>query len=337
MSETTKQTFSEWIEDGGTMPMVLDNATWELLQDWFQLRYVKKNFDVFFDRQVTLHYPRYIQMLRIDPVDTDYDWFISQYYEHQLTNNTSNNDLTYVDGSVKTTVAQNSATGVVTTDSDVTKSNDSGVGTNVSNGSTTGTLSDTTITTNSDISKSQGSNRTIQHTRENPDAASYDTDDLSDFNTTIGVDGETVSSHSHGIANPTITNPTTSGDGYAMTGAVEKSDRTGESVKSQKSTGTHTDNSTDTFSTSGTVTKTGNGTSDTTYTQEGTTEQTNETGTKASGQRDTVVRELTKGRNDELALMAERAKAYIAGTSAWLWFYHEIDKCFIQDLEFDEV
>lgn len=336
MSEITKQTFSEWIEAGGTMPMVLDDTTWSLMQDWFQLRYVKNNFDVFLNRQVALNYPRYIQMLRVDPTSTDFDWFISQYYEHQMTNNTSNNLVSHSENaSSGQTTGNTVASGTINVSGTATNtSNGTATNTSTSNGTTTD--SSTNVSANNTASQNQVSSRASEQSRTNPDTVSYSDSDK-EYDTELEVGGNAIESHSKGFKRPDILNPTSTSDAYTVGGTTANSDSTTQDTYVDKGTSSLTTNGTNINSS----TNKGKTTNDTTSNNSidistvNSVEGSNDK--KDSSQTDSVMREITKGYNDNLAFMAERAKNYIAGTSAWIWFYHEIDKCFIQDLEFDEV
>lgn len=77
------KTFLEWLSEGHHIPDYVDEATASLINDWFCLRRIKNHFEIFFDRALHLAYPYYMQLLRIDPTKSSFDWFVQDYLERQ--------------------------------------------------------------------------------------------------------------------------------------------------------------------------------------------------------------------------------------------------------------
>lgn len=86
--------FSDWLTDNSyTLPTVskldtaeqevLDTATRANIEAWFQLRQIVPHFDVFFQRALNTAYPYYVELLRVDPSVSSFDWLVDNYVERQ--------------------------------------------------------------------------------------------------------------------------------------------------------------------------------------------------------------------------------------------------------------
>lgn len=78
-----------------TYPTEIPETLQATIYDWFQFREVVDDdkFEVFFNRVLTRDYPRYTQLLRIEPGISNYDWLVQRYLEAQ-TRATKDGDTT---------------------------------------------------------------------------------------------------------------------------------------------------------------------------------------------------------------------------------------------------
>lgn len=91
------KTFQQILDEGYQFPLTIDTATQQTITEWFQFRKVADNdqFIAWFNRQLTLNYPYYRQLLRIDPSTSSFDWLIMQYSEHESITSSESNQSGY--------------------------------------------------------------------------------------------------------------------------------------------------------------------------------------------------------------------------------------------------
>ena len=223
-------------------PDFIDEPTAELIDEWFSSRTIIPNFDLFFNRSLKQYYPRYLEMLRVDPTVSRYDWFVENYVERQTTTDTTREgkrENTETSQTENTTTGTNTSTG--------TSSNES-----------------TQNTTGSNSSSSSSSDRSFTHARLNPYSQEYNEADVRALNDkAITAGEEIVNAFAEGIAIPYIKNPTASNDTFGINSNVNAGKNKNE-IKNNGNTRNET---------SQTVNNTNTGTAD-----RNTIDKTNETG-----------------------------------------------------------
>lgn len=104
-----KKKFDDLLNEGYEYPEYIDEVTAELISDWFRCRYVlTENFYIFFNRSLALNYPYYVELLRVDPVTSKFDWFVEEYLEKETTDKTTNEgeNTRVSEGTVNATVTK---------------------------------------------------------------------------------------------------------------------------------------------------------------------------------------------------------------------------------------
>lgn len=292
-------TFNEVLENGYTFPESVDSATAELITNWFRYRGTGKHFTEFFNRALTLNYPYYRQLLRVDPTVTSYDWFVDNYTERQITTDE--------------TATSNGSHSETNASSDNHTTTGSGSGTTETN---TAGSDNTTTTYNSndnDTSVQSDNNRTTGFSRQAPMSGEYNS-----FRgaTTLTAGTKSVNAHTDGIAQPLISNPTATSDTL--------------NEQSTAIDNTHTKTGNDT------VNGTNSSASDSTTTTTSTSNTAGTNNTQISGTNsgtnsiDRVLQEIATGRNESIASLLSQAIALIPNSKAWDFLYKELDRCFIQ-------
>lgn len=190
--------FSDYLKKN-SLPSILDDATAELIKEWFKYRYLEsKRGTDFLKRAIIMNYPYYKEMLRIDPTISDYDWLVQNYLERQTASNTK--------------ASENSSNTLNSTNGNEFSSD----------GSQTASA------------KNAETTRTMAQARTNPMSASYSGSNRP--SPPSGIGGMSNVSIS-GFEEPDIINPTTSGDTYIMGTGGSESSNIDKSRTSSKTTG----------------------------------------------------------------------------------------------------
>lgn len=299
------KTFQQILNEGYQFPLTVDTATQQTITEWFQFRLVADNvkFIPWFNRQLTLNYPYYRQLLRIDPSTSSFDWLVMQYSEHESITSSESNQSGYT--SVEGTTVNNGTSENVSTSSgtsNVTSKND-GTTTDKTTGTTTG--------------NNQGFDRQTGLSRVSPMSSDYTVDDMKQRNSDkITVGKQSISGYAHGMPYAVINNPSATSDTLTENGTLSAG--TNESTTNGSTTANGTTDTTD--SSTGTVT--GN-TSNTATNNSATTG-------KNSNETNATVHDITSGRTLPIAELLTQAKGYILQSKAWLYLYKELDMCFCQ-------
>lgn len=215
-------TFKVYLDHNFEISSDIDEATQQLIKDWFEDRRCPYKFEKYFNRKLALSYKYYLEKLRLDPTVSSFDWFVENYRE----------DLTEL-------VFDR------TVDNDTT-STGTGSQTSTNSSSNTTTTSDSTT----EATKTDGDARQIGVGRSAPMNASWPWEDTNEFSNRGLAAGEVTmtSNDGAGIANPHITNPSSVQDSFNMTKAVGENKRTGSGTSSSTGSGTGSITSTDSTS-----------------------------------------------------------------------------------------
>lgn len=216
-------TFQVYLDHNFEIDGNVDEATQQLIKDWFEDRRCPYKFEKYFNRKLALSYKYYLEKLRLDPTVSSFDWFVENYKE----------DLTEL-------VFDR------TVDNDTTST---GTGSQTTTSSSTSTTSSTDSST--EASKTDGDSREIGVGRNAPMNASWPWEDTQEFANRTLAAGNTsmISNDGTGIANPHITNPSSVRDSFNMTKAVGENTRTGTGSTSSTGSGTGSVTSTDSTNT----------------------------------------------------------------------------------------
>lgn len=306
--------FSDYLDNGYTIPDTVDVATANLIKEWFGTRFcLKENFVKFFERQLALYYPYYKQLLRIDPTVSSFDWFVEEYLESQTINNVTR---------------QGEKNSNFTDNGDTQNTNNNTETRNLTRaGTQTGT--DTTVQSGSQTNEHEDANTVEGATRNNnfvrnaPMSGEYSTlGDISPTSARHTVNGiqMEVDFPSDNIHRPEIKNPTSATDELTqndeITHNLGKDEITYNNVTSQ-----NTKNLADSTTDTGTVGNSGTTRiqSENTHIGTDTTEDTE----------NSTSRTIHTGRHENVADIISRAKAVIMTSESWLFLYRKLDTCFL--------
>ena len=216
-------TFKVYLDHGFEIDGNVDEATQNLIKDWFEDRRCPYKFEKYFKRKLALSYKYYLEKLRLDPTVSSFDWFVENYKE----------DLTELVFDRKV-------------DND-TLATGTGEQTSTNSSSSTTTSSDSST----ESSKADGDARQIGVARNAPMNASWPWEDTQEFaNRTLQAGDVTMSSNDGaGIANPHVTNPSAVNDNFSMNKAVGENKRTGSGSSSSTGSGSGRVTSTDSTNT----------------------------------------------------------------------------------------
>lgn len=336
------KTFSQIIDEGYQYPEIIPEDLQEVIYDWYQYRHVcdDDKFTVFFDRLLKKEYHHYYQLLRIEPGIAEYDWLVSQYKELQRENTDSKTNTQSVEGTIETSESStvdeditNTTTHNTTDTGTVTRDND--LETNVTETITrddtrtidredTGTNSRTDVTdndtTNTSLTDGKGLTRSLPMSASQIGIDSDGNISSLDWGTASGQTQETNKQNSTGTSDTTLTS---TGSDSIISAGTDVLDSDESRTKREVLDGGYTDTSTK--SKTGTETNVTDGT--TTGSKTGSTEKSEDTTTTETGTG--RIREIMTGRNDQIALVMENAKAFIESTDAWEWLESRIDTVFM--------
>lgn len=226
------KTLKTLISEGYRLPTVLDQATRELVKTWFNNRYVV-NTD-YLDREIELHYPYYLEMLKVDPTMNTVDWYIEILSNRDVE---STNENTSASETTSTKVHD----GSLTTD-------------RTTNGSSN-------HSSKHDSADNSAARDTTQM-RSNPMSASYTSANENEFAGNVSVNGGEYSLRKPAqyIAAGHVLNPTATNDNFNENVSVGQSKDSGNESYSNNDHMTNSREATDTTNGSGTVTDNGSGT-----------------------------------------------------------------------------
>lgn len=295
---TTEMTFQDLLNDGYDKTSLCDSPTWTIICDFFQFRRVQPRFDAFFTRALKKAYPRYEQLLRVDPTITDYDWFVENYREMERRNNGSST-LTREDSHTITKSGLNGGSVTVTGTTGNTRTlNTEDSTTHSSTDGHTGTDSRNTVV----------GDRNTETYRESPMSA----------NLTGSRSGNDQSQ-----TWDDITNPTSSRDHL----------ETGKTTESGSDGYTDTHSGTDTTTDTGTITDAGSKSQQTTNNLTHSENVSDSVTGESTNEREDLTRSILKGRDRSIAELLQKSFDAIQDSNAVDWLLKELEPCFMQCLD----
>ena len=342
-----------------TYPETVNELTQSLIYDWFQFRYVCDNerFNIYFNRSLNLAMRKYNQLLRIEPGQTymdgdtekvvTYDWLVERYHELQHTSQEigETSEGSMGDNSVSRTGAGTGGkittmSGVDVTDEESTKDrvSSSSSGSMSSDETSRGTQYEDDAHEGRDLAgtSSQSSTSDKEDNRVNQNLSKVSPQSISYSGTSgfpTGFDWEYPSTQMEDRV--TDLSDSTDGTGVSTTdtGDIDTS-RDGLSSESHISDGT-TGSSSEAESRESGVRDVNLETSRLTDEVSDTSESSGEMGSSSDSKvgtsnRDTISREISLGRDTQIAEILQKAKDFILGTSAWDFLYNSISPCFLQ-------
>ena len=321
------------LNDGYEFPSDIDDATKSLITAFFCYREVASNkkFKVWFDRSLEVHYPYYMQLLRIDPTISDYDWFVESYMERELRHegSTSGNSSDNTTGDSSSSHTFNNETSNIRTP-DITSSTDTTYGSKQHE-----TFNDTTKGVTTD--NNQGFARAGALGRVAPMSESYTADDMKANNSDkITVGNNSISGYASGFPDMDIRNPSSTSDALTRDGRLQE----GTTEQTRKTNGSDGNMSWRTGSDKVENTTTGTDTNITTS-KSVNPDKTITTKNEHSSH-DTLSTDESKdkerysGRHQLPSDVIAKAKAVIASSTSWNYLYSVLDKCFLQTFDLDE-
>lgn len=337
MYKYRNKTFNEYLRDPSVVdffPTWVDLPTKLMIMNWFRNREIvdEDNFRLYFERQLSVSWRKYTQLLRIEPGQTytedgvekvvTYDWLIEKYHELQRNtteSNTSSESSTGGSLILRSSMDEDTKTstmsGVDVTDRDTSQTSQGTGSTSTShedtderNGSYDRDSTQSNVGENADNDKSLG--------KAAPQSISYS--GASGFPSTLnweypGTQGE--SKHTG-----TDSSGTMSGEEGRTSDLSERTGASGTlSSNEQESAGAENVNFDTSRLTDESAEKLGSS-----------TEEAQNTGSKSgSGSRTGQDREISSGRDTKISEILEAAKDFILGSSAWDYLYKQLDKCFM--------
>ena len=296
---TTQMTLNDCVDLGYDKTELCDEATWAAIVEWFGLRRVQPNFDRYFSRALKLHYPHYLELVRIEPSVAEYDWFVENYKEQQTT----------LDGHKQKTIAgEKSTTKSGTNGGTVTVTGTDG-NTRTLNTTDTDSASGTDGHTGSNSSNSSDVERTTDAMRAAPMSASIS-----------GTRSGSAGTASKSMAWSDITNPTQTEDNLHDSAHNESGSDSYSDTHSSSDEAHHTGTITDSGSKSQLTTNALTHSETLSGTEEGTITDTS----------DSVARTILKGRDKGIAELLVAAKDAILETESFEWLCGKLDTCFMQ-------
>lgn len=327
------KTFQEMLNDGYEFPSDIDDATKQLITSFFCYREVASNkkFKVWFDRSLEVHYPYYLQLLRIDPTVSAYDWFVESYMERELTHegSASGNDTsnTTAGGTSSRTFSSETSN---TRTPDLTNTTANKYGSKQHE-----TFNDTTTGNTTD--NNQGFARAGALGRVAPMSESYTAEEMKANNSNkITVGKQSLSGYATGfpdmnIRNPSSTSDTLTTDGRLQEGTNEQTRKTNDADgnmvwRDGTDTTTNTVTGTDTNVTTNYSVKP----------DETVSSKTDHTTHESTSENESKDRERYAGRHQLPSDVIAKAKSVIASSTSWNYLYSVLDKCFLQTFDLDE-
>lgn len=298
---TTNNTFGEMIDAGYEYTDFCDEATEKALNSWFYFRRVQPRFIQYFQRKLSIIYPRYRQMLRIDPIASDYDWFVENYLEKQTVNAMAENG---------SSSKESESTGSNRTTDETTKSMFDG---------NTRTYNEANVGSNSGASETNSSNT------ENSSTTGLTTETQKSNPMSNSITGNRTA-NGKGMAWSEIINPTSSAANLSdESGSVQSS-----GVDRTSSSGTNRNDHT------GTVTDAGSGSENSNGERNSTNSNVLNESITDGKERESVEQSVLKGRDRPLPEIIENASRVIQETNAFEYLTDELDLCFMSCIDEEE-
>ena len=327
------KTFQEIINEGYEYPSVVDETTQGIITSFFCYREISSNkkFVAWFNRELLLNYPYYLQLLRLDPSVSDYDWFVEVYMEREL-KHTGSNDST--------------STAIITgNDKNIREFNNKITNNRIPN------LTNETITTYGakhheifddttsidTTDNNQGFSRAGALSRVSPMSASYTAEEMKANNADkITVGKQSLSGYAKGFPDMDIRNPTQSSDALTTEGKLSAG-----SNKTNRKTNTP-DGNVQWSEGDDKVKITTKGSDENITVSETVTPETvaitkNDSNmTTVEGTNNATYRDRYSGRNSLPADVIKSAKTCIQQSVSFNWLRRKLDKCFMQVYDYDE-
>ncbi len=330
------KTFNE-IAETIKYPEYIDQPTKKLIFDFFQFREINddERFEVYFLRQLNNYFPRYQQLLRIEPGRAQYDWFVESYNE-ALTTDTSTTTTAGTSTTKGTNETNNDA---VTNSTAYTGNNDNkrDAVQNSSNSSNSGSSSSDPV-----VNSSRSSHAGNSSNKEDSYSSSIDVNAgkglPQDSSNLITVTTPEAGKPTIATLEPKdLTHATSFNEGSTKSGTVSagtgQTQDTNETTQNMGATASKNSATSQSSENLGAVHDVNVSTSQTTY-NGGATHSKNlnnvisDTSNTASVTHEN--KQITTGRGSDPARILERATAYLSGTTAWDFLARKLEPCFMQ-------
>lgn len=327
------KTFQEIINEGYTYPSVVDETTQCIITSFFCYREISSNkkFVTWFNRELLLNYPYYLQQLRIDPSVSDYDWFVENYMEREL-KHTGSNDST------STAIIKGDDKNIRIFNNKITNNRTP----NLTNEIITSygakhheIFDDTTAIDTTD--NNQGFSRAGALSRVSPMSASYTADEMkANDSDKINVGKQSLSGYAKGFPDMNIKNPTQASDALTTDGRLAA----GTNITNRKTNSA--DGNVQWSEGTDKVANTMKGIDENITLSESITPETvtitkNDKNIATSeGSNNANDRERYSGRNHLPADVIKGATTCIKQSVSFNWLRGQLDKCFMQVYDYDE-
>lgn len=314
--------------DLATRGITVSDDLKQTIADWFNLREVvdDDNFPTFFKRKLSNDYFRYIQLLRIEPNVSEYDWLVSKYRErlHQSvkeSNKAGNSTDAFEHGLGVTGTSTSTRTPNLTNTANHTET-----GTDNTSTTDTGTVDkDNTTTYNESTDTNAGTANVTTSVSKNLPASSRTNDDIS-TSTVL-----TPSARQFSIDAPAVANAT--GETQAISQGFAETDTSHTGTVGEDGTETRnlsgSSNRTLNLSNGGTDRLSGTDTTQTTSSVTNTGVDTREIDNAETLNEDITNTEIYTGRDESPQEMLAKAVSFIQSTCAWDWLRKELETCFM--------
>lgn len=298
---TTEMTFDELVNAGYDKTELCDSVTWASIVEWFGLRRVQPNFDRYFSRAIKMYYPKYLELLRVEPGSAEYDWFVENYKEQWSRLTAQSEKVISGEKSVTKTGLDGGSVTVSSTDGNTRTLNTRDVDTSTGTDGHTGSNS----SSSADVERETDAGRVA------PMSGSFS-----------GSRSATAGGSSKSMAWNDITNPTQAED------KLRDSARNESGSDSYSDTHSNSDDSQHT----GTITDSASGSRQTTNNLTHSETSTNNEDGTITNDNNSITELILKGRDKGVAELLDAATAVIVKTNAFDWFRKQLDGCFMMCL-----
>lgn len=298
---TTEMTFDELVNAGYDKTELCDSVTWASIVEWFGLRRVQPNFDRYFSRAIKMYYPKYLELLRVEPGSAEYDWFVENYKEQWSRLTAQSEKVISGEKSVTKTGLDGGSVTVSSTDGNTRTLNTRDVDTSTGTDGHTGSNSNSAA----DVERETDAGRVA------PMSGSFS-----------GSRSASAGGSSKSMAWNDITNPTQAED------KLRDSARNESGSDSYSDTHSNSDDSQHT----GTITDSASGSRQTTNNLTHSETSTNNEDGTITNDNNSITELILKGRDKGVAELLDAATAVIVKTNAFDWFHKQLDGCFMMCL-----